>query len=250
MMRKFLLGHQLSKLSLPELTSESIRNILASDEVEKRGTISSIGNDIGDHAAVALGNIIETKDVSLSFEDMSSYVQFNKKTQHHLSHIDYQRLLGFYATIFPPDKLPILHRQIDSLDSVIYHNEVFQIDHSEKVNCNIIRARWLGAGHGTEIKLTERVARAGAIKRIIITHHTIDGRQQSMLLFDVDWFCWHDQPYAFGQHVQIYHKTVCAPGLYSFVPIQRVVSKCAAMVQKYQHINVQLIIPLLGQWAL
>lgn len=249
-MRKFLLGHELSKLALPELTSDAIRKLLTPDSTGKRGTISSIGNDISDHAAIALGDIMEPEHITFSLEDMSSCIQINKKTQHHLSLIEYQRLKEFYATVFPPDKLPTLHRIIDSLDSVIYFNEVFQVDHSDRVNCNIVRARWLRAGDGADIRLTERIARAGMIKQIVITHHTIEGRQQSMLLFDVDWFSWHDEPYAFGRHVQVYHKSVCPPGPYSFVPIQRVVSKCATLMQRYQNINVRLVIPLQGQWAL
>lgn len=246
MMRKFLMGHQLSELTWPDITSETILNLIRVKE--QRGTLSSVGNDITDHARTALTEDIRACAVSVTSEDRAAMCTGLK--QQFLCDSDYERLTDLYSLLYPDDEMPTLHRNIEEIKTVVYNNELFRADNSDKINCNIIRARWLCAGYRNVIDGSEKVARAGAIKRIIATNHTFEGVRQSLLLLEVQWFSWHEQMYALGQHVQMYHKSISPPGVHSFIPIQRVMSKCALQVYRLDDINVHLVIPLLGQWAL
>ena len=113
-----------------------------------------------------------------------------------------------------------------------------------------MRARWLKAAYPLSIDPSERFARAGTIKRIIVTRHSNGNVIESLILLDMEWFSMHDEPYSYGQHVQMYHKSSCEPGIYSFLPIQRVLSKCALKVCRHNNVNVNVVIPLSGIWAL
>ena len=100
------------------------------------------------------------------------------------------------------------HYTVYVIKSVLYHGENFQVENSDKVNCNIIRAKWLKVGFPLVIDPKEKFARSGTIQRILLTQHIMNGVKQHMVLFDVDWFSMHDEPYAYGHHVHIYHKNV------------------------------------------
>ena len=167
-----------------------------------------------------------------------------------MSEFEYGRLTDFYESIFPAGETPKLLRRVELVKSLCYYGEHFQSDNSDRVNCNIIRARWLKAAYPLCIDLTEKFARAGFINRIIITKYLLAGIVRSIILFDMEWLSMHDDPYSFGNHVQVYHKSSCEPGRYSFLPIQRILSKCAIKSCRHDNINVNVIIPLTGKWAL
>ena len=124
------------------------------------------------------------------------------------------------------------------------------MDNNDRVNCNIIRARWLKVGYPLSVDPTERFTRAWIIQRIIVVVILVRGIWPQMLLAGVGWYSMHDDTYAYVQHMHVYHKSLCRFGYYSFIPLQRIMSKCALHARKHQHIVVNLVIPLAGQWAL
>ena len=246
MMRKFLMNKELARFRFPKIASKELESLFA--EGETRGTISTIGNDINCHARLALAETFGGIDYCIDVSE-NGPIQCNGCATYYLGDDDYERFKSQYTIIFP-SRTYLLDQMAMKSSSVVYEHESFQADQPRQVNCNIVRARWLKADHSMQIDAAERFARAGAVKRIITTQHTSEGVKGSVVWLEVDWFSMHDTPYALGHHVQIFHKSVVAPGVYSFLPIQRVLSKCALRVCKYQHINVYLTIPLPGHWAL
>lgn len=254
-MRKFLVSHQLAKTEWPALMSTQLIDILT-PHTTQRGTLSAVGNDIMDHANYALANTMPSDRFSLHSSvvdgctNFESHIQLNGRESFYLSEFEYGRLTDFYESIFPAGETPKLLRRVELVKSLCYYGEHFQSDNSDRVNCNIIRARWLKAAYPLCIDLTEKFARAGFINRIIITKYLLAGIVRSIILFDMEWLSMHDDPYSFGNHVQVYHKSSCEPGRYSFLPIQRILSKCAIKSCRHDNINVNVIIPLTGKWAL
>lgn len=250
-MRRFLIGHQLAVADWPDIVTPDFLGTIYGN-TEHRGTISTIGNDHVCHANVALASDITTSQLMISpgsIDLFSSSMTLNGRQQQYLHEADMKRLQGFYDCIFPSEPKPMLLRRVDVIKSVLYHGEHFQVENSDKVNCNIIRAKWLKVGFPLVIDPKEKFARSGTIQRILLTQHIMNGVKQHMVLFDVDWFSMHDEPYAYGHHVHMYHKNVCEPGPYSFIPIQRVLSKCALNMTDFSNISVNIVIPLPGQWA-
>jgi hypothetical protein len=127
---------------------------------------------------------------------------------------------------------------------------VFQVDKPDRVNCNIIRAKWVKSGYELAIDPSENFARAGLIKNIFITRHRNGGISSHLVLLEVEWFTMHDNTYVFGQRVHMYHRNTCAAGNFSLMPIQRVISKCALHICEHENIQVSILIPLAGQWCL
>lgn len=250
MMSKFLIGKELCQMKWPLITPKPILDLLL--ESDSRGTVSTVGHDIVSHANKALAECLFTTSFTIDLLDSSLIQLGRRQTSYYIDGDCFQRQIQeLYSHIFPADSRPILHRNFERVDSVIYEGEIFQPHRQDTVNCNIIRARWLRADYSRQIDASEKFPRAGSIHSILVTHHTSpDGRKESMVLLQVDWFSMHDSPYALGNNNQIYHKTIMQPGMHSFVPIQRVISKCALRVCKYQNIDVYLIIPLLGKWAM
>lgn len=251
-MKKFLISHQLSRLDWPEFAKKSSLFEALFDDHEHRGTISTVGTDIAHHAEIALTHNLSSSQLSFSKSaiERNTAIGLNSSELVYLSDEDFKQIDEFYSSIFSPDLKPTLMRRVEVVKSLYYNGEYFQADNIDKVNCNIIRARWLKYEYPLQIDITERFARAGTIKRIMVCHHTISGVSGYMVLFQMDWFTMHSEPYSFGHHVQMYHKTVCEPGPYSFLPIQRVMSKCAMQTCKHDNITVNVVIPLSGHWAL
>lgn len=250
MMRKFLIGGELSRYKWPPVPNQNIINLLSTDY--HRGTISSIGSDISSHANLAMAETITDADFTMLL-DGTPPITFQTRTHKYLNESDlmFIQFKELYSLLFIEENLPALHRLIETTNSVVYEGETFQPDEQNRVNCNVVRARWLKADFSTTIDVRERFARAGAIRNIIITHHTsLDRTKGSIVWLEIDWFSMHDQPYGLGNNNQIFHKTVLPAGVHRFMPIQRVISKCALRICKYQHIDVYLTIPLPGRWAL
>ena len=253
-MRKFQIGHQLARINWPAIMSADLKDVVTPNSIT-RGTLSSVGNDIMTHAKLALLDSVPECHFALPTADHSTscvgdYINLNGPDARYLSDLEYRRISDFYQTIFPSDQVPVLLRRVDIVKSLLYYGEHFQADNADKINCNIVRARWLKAAYPLTIDPSERFARAGTIKRIIVTRHSNGNVIESLILLDMEWFSMHDEPYSYGQHVQMYHKSACEPGVYSFLPIQRVLSKCALKVCRHNNINVNVVIPLSGIWAL
>lgn len=249
MMSKFLANRELSRIEWPPLTTPAIKSLISDSET--RGTISTIGNDITDHANIILSDCFQGTSFSLD-QQMMKELDFSGCITEHFTLEMYDLFKSLYQILFPiPQPLPNLHRKFDRLRSITYKGEHFQPDQESKVNCNIIRARWLKADYSGTIDSTEKLARAGAVRDILITSHTLmGGAVGSVTWLKVDWFNMHHEPYALGNATPIYHMTYFPDGNHSYVPIQRVVSKCAIRKCQHQNIDVNLIIPIPGQWGL
>ena len=248
-MRKFVIGHQLARTAWPDLTSERILKSLA-DNAEDRGTLSAFGNDIEHHAKLALASILKELDLTLP-KISNDVIQYPSSKQ--LKWLDdtyYQWLCAVYAVLYSENNMPIVNRWVEAVDSIVYKGEYFQVDNEDKVNCNIVRAHWLKSGHHLHIDPSEKLARAGIIRNIYVSRHESDGNISHLVLLEVEWFSSHDDAYAYGHRVQMYHKTFCTAGKHSLVPIQRVISKCALYQCEHQNISVYIVIPLAGQWAM
>ena len=250
MMRKFLQGFQLSRLTWPNVTTDSLLHLLK--PADQRGTLSAMGTDLQQQAATAL-SLENCLPISLytflEAQDNSQTFALGHSDTFVLTVEEFNKLQTLLASMFPNEEITLL-RNASNIRSVVYLNEFFKVDNNDRVNCNIIRARWLKAGYPLSVDPTERLARARIIQRIIVVVILVRGVRPQMLLAGVGWYSMHDETYAYGHHMHVYHKSLCNPGYYSLLPLQRIVSKCALHARKHQHIVVNLVIPLAGEWAL
>ena len=157
MMRKFLQGFQLSRLTWPNITTDSLRHLLK--PADQRGTLSAIGTDLQQQAATALSlenclpismyTFLEAQDNSQTFAlgDSDTFV---------LTVEEFNKLQTLLASMFPNEEITLL-RNASNIRSVVYLNEFFKVDNNDRVNCNIIRARWLKAGYPLSVDPTERL---------------------------------------------------------------------------------------------
>ena len=250
LMRRFLVNNKLTTISWPGLVTNRVLESLAIDDTD-RGTLTSVGNDIEHHALLATADEPSGQSYALTLENDGTIHLSEYKVFKFLKADEYDSLCRMYSNVFDEnsDRLTV-SRRIQVLKSVVYLGESFQADNSERVNCNIIRARWAKSGYELSICPSEKFARAGLIRKIFVSEYNLNGTHNNLVLFEVDWYTMHETPYAFGNNLQVYHKTFCNRGSHSLMPIQRVLSKCAICFCKHENVNVAVAIPLAGSWAL
>ena len=250
-MRRFLMSHQMYNMSWPDFDDnncEAFRDLFIDDGM--RGTLLTVGSDIEQHATLAFSNEPNTHDFSLPPRSNDYLVYPERSMLKILSRTSdiYRNLSRMYNTLYPNHQIE-LHRRIERLTQVKYHGETFRADKATAVNCNVIRAKWLAQGT-LQVKPSENFQSMGKIKDIFISKIKMEDDVISHVIVLVDWFSHHNEPYSEGQHLQVYHKTVVPEGHYSYMPIQRIICKCALVKKTLQNIEVLVSIPLVGQWAL
>ena len=247
-MSKFLADQLLSYIPWPEQEAGLISHLFHTHTTS--GTVGSIGVDAKVQRRVALAVewtdfladyqiLREANYISVSGRDRLIYLQSN----------DFERLQSMYHMMYKTAEIRVA-RRVRYISQVVYCGECFRNHRTDTMNCNVIQARWLLQTHPLRINSSEALPRAGVITGIILSNVTIGPQKMEHLLLHVNWYETHEHMYAYGHHVRMYHKRFCNSGNYSFMPIQRVISKCALSNIKHQNIGAVVIIPLSGQWAL
>ena len=249
MLQKFLNHQKVNRMELPDIVTAELRDILKTDNTS-RGTLFAVDQDIEQHSILALSPQPPCEQYCFSNAEVSELVELGKATTSFIPVETVALIEGMYQVLFPNAAAVTIEKHVTFLSSVCYLGEYFRPDLSDTTNCNIVCAKWLKSGYDLTICLSENCARAGRVAEILLTHHNIDGLKGQLLLLKVDWFSMHDNIYGLGETMQLYHKPVCPPGTYSYLPIQRVISKCAQHHCQFENVSVRCIIPLAGKWAL
>ena len=252
-LQKFLDHQKASRMQLPEICSMAIKDIIKpNNSTNLRGTLQAIGHDVEKHSALALTS--PNAEVSALFQEcaingLQDIEFFGMQKVSFLTTEHHQMILQMHQKLFCRPDIHV-DKHVCSYQSANYLGEFFRPDHGNTVNCNIVRAKWLKAGYELDIDTSEKLARAGQIVELLKISHKIDGRKGELLLVRVDWYSMHDDPSCFGPTMQVYNKPFCPTGPYSFMPVQRIISKCAHQICAYNNVNVRVVIPLAGKWAL
>lgn len=248
MMRKFLVFYKLSDSCWPEEVIKHVNKLTDRGRIE-RGTLASISCDIEQQYVMAYSHMPRSLNFELPTIDCDIVQYPEKRTTEYLSTDQYARLSAMFGHIC--DNINVL-RQVQLVKSCIFRGEQFSVDisGSNKASCNVVTAKWCAAGYSPVLNPAEKVERAGTIRKILLVTDDSNTSDRQYLVFEVEWFSWHDDPYAFGQSMHVYHKTMCIPGIYSYMPVQRVISKCALTSVQHNAIEVLVSIPLPGRWGI
>jgi hypothetical protein len=118
------------------------------------------------------------------------------------------------------------------------------------VSCNVIQAKWLSEGFPLQIDSSTAMKHAGKIEKIFSSKVTADGQTKMHLILKVAWYAAHDNVSRFGHHVTPHNTGFCVEGPYTYIPIQRVLCKCALFFTDVDHVKCVVVIQLLGIWAI
>ena len=212
------------------------------------GTIASIGVDAKVHRMLALSNDWAATDYQVPADAKFISISGREKLLY-LHTSDYENLQKMYCGIYRTNDIKVA-RRVKYLNQVIYRGECFRSHKTDTINCNVVQAKWLSQNRPFRINTAEPLTRSGVVTGIIFSNVDVGGQIKQHLILHINWYEVHENMYAYGHHVRMYHKQFCDSGDYSFMPIQRVVSKCAITNVKYQNITAGVIIPLHGQWAI
>ena len=240
-MRHFLGNQQLFYQEWPE-ESRALENVAYT----QRGTLASIGIDISTQIKYASSQDLTTLDFRIGSSDD---ILFSLSDNYYPEEPVYLAVLSMLRHIQPRDVT--LKRRFSRVSQVTYKGEIFRANRNDKVSSNVIQAIWLSDRHPIQIDARTQLSRAGVIKSIFITEILSDSGTEEFMLLEVEWYRLHDEMYAFGHHLRMHHPTF-EPGCsaYSFIPIQRVLSKCGITKVKHRNLNAVVVIPLHGQWGI
>ena len=250
MMRKFLTNSQLTHSTWSTEVMEDLETCLPKTE-QNRGTLRSVCSEIENQHSVSHANNLDGISFFLLIDDCEMIRLPERRIKKQLSETEYRLLSSMITKLGREEAGAKLLHQVESMDSLLFRGEPLQIDRKDKVNCNIVQAKWLKRGFNHQISPCEKFARSGSISQILSTQHrTAEGVMKYLIILKIDWFSWYEQPHVLGQSMDVYHKHFVGEGDYSYMPIQRVICKCATHVIKHNNIDLRVTIPLLGKWGM
>lgn len=248
-MRKFLIGIQLRDIEWPE-DALDLRDILSVRDL--RGTTGSIGCDIEQHANLAFS--ANTTHLDFSFRDLvdCQILQYpDRKIRSWISKSEMEFISQMFVSLLGRNRDEFfVSRHVTFVESICYQGEVFRADKQTNITCNVIRAKWLSSTFPLQVNTAEPFQRAGFVNSIVVVSVNVAGLKKYFPLLKIGWLNIHEQPYHFGNHIQMYYSHECIFGSYSYMPIQRVLCKCAISKRKHDNITVTVVMPISGQWAL
>lgn len=248
-MKKFVNNAALQWMKWPIEENDRLSSTLLSSTRGQQGTLASVGINADAQFQSANSSCLTTTDFSL-FQDVSGYLELpDRRKSVYAECSDYVDLKSMFCALYGISNIQV-HRRIIILDSVKYRDEVFRVHKLDTTSCNVIQARWLSESFPLRIDCTSTLKRCGRIVNIMLSKVVVDGNTKEYLLLKVAWYSSHDDIYHFGNHVHVYSKEFCVQGSYSYIPIQRIICKCALYTTKVNHIKRVVIIPLLGRWAI
>lgn len=245
-MRKYLANQKLGYLPWHEMENSSLSAILKLDS-RATGTLSSVGVDSSIQHTMALSR--DVKSLDFSIETNSSCIELNAIKDIFLNGTDFENLKAMYEQMYDHNNIKVF-RKVTLLEQAVYRGESFRSHKSNAVNSNIVQAKWLSKDWPLRINCSELFARSGTVESLFISKVAFGKLVKNHIILHINWYALHDDMYSFGHHLKLYHKRYCDTGSFSFMPIQRVLSKCGMTIVKHQHTNAVLIIPILGQWAI
>lgn len=142
-----------------------------------------------------------------------------------------------------------VNRQYFTVSQIQYMGETFQNQTSSAGN-NIIQAQWLN-DRSNGIDLTSSLKRVGDIQRIIVVTVRDGDQIHNHYIMHMKWFATHhSETYRYGMHTQTCYNHHVNEGFYSYLPIQRIISKCASYKFKHRQQKLIVFIPIPGVWAI
>ena len=134
-----------------------------------------------------------------------------------------------------------------AVKEILYMGENFQTEPFLSDN-NIIIACWLS--DKDKIDTNYKGCRCGKIQSIVVLDVKTAQTTETQIILHMKWYKCHPEPYKYGMHTQLYFNSFLPSNDTSYLPIQRIISKCVIYPTVYNYVKCLVVVPVAGKWVI